>query len=99
MASWFGDLGYRTARSFFSSGLLHPPWPLQVFLPLQPLSPVLQPPWPLQVFLPLQSCFPFSWSSRLMALTPRADFLIEVSLPPLTGSVEARAAVPSSRPL
>ena len=35
---------------------LQPPLPLQVFLPLQPLSPVLQPPWPLQEFLPEQSC-------------------------------------------
>ena len=30
--------------------------PLQLFLPLQPMSPVLQPPWPLQLFIPLQSC-------------------------------------------
>ena len=28
--------------------VLQPPLPLQVFLPLQPASPVLQPPWPLQ---------------------------------------------------
>src|SRR5580658_4980286 len=35
--------------------VLQPPLPLQLFLPLQPWSPVLQPPWPLQSFLPLQS--------------------------------------------
>jgi len=33
-----------------------PPLPLQLFLPLQPLSPVEQPPVPLQLFLPLQEC-------------------------------------------
>src|ERR1700744_5011334 len=37
--------------------VLQPPWPLQSFLPLQPLADALQPPWPLQSFLPLQSCF------------------------------------------
>jgi hypothetical protein len=35
---------------------LQPPLPLQLFLPLQPMSPALQPPWPLQLFSPLQSC-------------------------------------------
>jgi hypothetical protein len=35
---------------------LQPPLPLQLFLALQPWSPVLQPPWPLQLFMPLQSC-------------------------------------------
>lgn len=33
-----------------------PPLPLQLFLPLQPLSLDLHPPWPLQSFLPLQEC-------------------------------------------
>src|SRR5208283_3101784 len=36
--------------------VLQPPLPLQLFLPLQPMSPVLQPPCPLQLFWPLQSC-------------------------------------------
>jgi hypothetical protein len=36
---------------------LQPPLPLQLFLPLQPISPVVQPPLPLQLFMPLQSCF------------------------------------------
>jgi hypothetical protein len=35
---------------------LQPPLPLQLFLPLQPMSPELQPPCPLQLFIPLQSC-------------------------------------------
>jgi hypothetical protein len=35
---------------------LQPPLLLQLFLPLQPMSPVLQPPLPLQLFRPLQSC-------------------------------------------
>jgi hypothetical protein len=35
---------------------LQPPLPLQLFLPLQPISPVVQPPLPLQLFMPLQSC-------------------------------------------
>src|SRR5580698_10506708 len=35
---------------------LQPPLPLQLFLPLQPISPVLQPPLPLQLLRPLQSC-------------------------------------------
>ena len=52
-----------------SSGILEPsvaqpPLPLQLFLPLQPLSLLLQPPWPLQSFLPLQECLAVS------ALTP-----------------------------
>ena len=42
--------------------MAHPPLPLQLFLPLQPLSPVLQPPWPLQSFLPLQECLEVSLS-------------------------------------
>ena len=37
-----------------------PPLPLQLFWPLQPLSPVLQPPLPLQSFLPLQECLSLS---------------------------------------
>src|SRR5579883_244037 len=36
-----------------------PPFPLQEFFPLQPLSLVLQPPLPLQEFWPLQACFSF----------------------------------------
>ena len=32
--------------------MLQPPLPLQLFLPLHPLSPLLQPPWPLQSLPP-----------------------------------------------
>src|SRR6187401_2231846 len=38
------------------TGTAQPPWPLQEFLPAQPLSPVEQPPMPLQAFMPLQLC-------------------------------------------
>jgi hypothetical protein len=44
---------FRPARG---QATLQPPLPLQLFLPLQPMSPVLQPPLPLQLFMPLQSC-------------------------------------------
>src|SRR2546423_9105474 len=63
----------RRGYNFLSSPLvLQPPLPLQLFLPLQPLSPVLQPPWPLQSFLPLQSCLPFSASATVFASSPVA---------------------------
>src|SRR6187401_705228 len=39
------------------TGTAQPPWPLQEFLPAQPLSPVEQPPMPLQALAPLQLCF------------------------------------------
>src|SRR5258708_2709318 len=46
-----------------------PPFPLQEFLPAQPLSPVLQPPLPLQPFLPAQSWVsPFFSSASTPAL-------------------------------
>jgi hypothetical protein len=38
--------------------MLHPPWPLQAFWPLQAWLSVLHPPWPLQAFWPLQACLP-----------------------------------------
>ena len=47
-------------NDYFFSAVEQPPWPLQEFLPLQPLSLPPQPPWPLQAFLPLQSCVAFS---------------------------------------
>lgn len=51
----------------------HPPFPLHVFLPLQPLSPLLQPPWPLQVFCPLHECVPLS--SIVPTFTPEGFVL------------------------
>ena len=38
-----------------------PPFPLQEFFPLQPLSLALQPPLPLQEFLPSQECLSLSF--------------------------------------
>src|SRR5262252_6457276 len=45
---------------FLEPSVAQPPFPLQEFLPLHPLSLVLQPPLPLQEFLPSQPCFSFS---------------------------------------
>src|SRR5438309_9553254 len=88
---------------YFDSLVLQPPLPLQLFLPLQPLSPVLQPPLPLQSFLPLQSCLSLSVSSSLMTFWPAsmAAFLRVLSCDGVddVGSVAARAAVPMSKPL
>ena len=72
-----------------------PPLPLQLFLPLQPLSLLLQPPLPLQEFCPLQACFSgFLVVSGLSWLSAENDVLA-VLYP-----VEARTAtpVPASRP-
>ena len=44
------------ALGILEPSVAQPPLPLQLFLPLQPLSLDLQPPWPLQSFLPLQEC-------------------------------------------
>src|SRR5581483_12417631 len=43
-------------REGLDPSVAQPPLPLQLFLPLQPLSLLLQPPWPLQSFLPLHEC-------------------------------------------
>ena len=40
--------------------MAQPPFPLQEFFPLQPLSPDLHPPSPLQPFFPLQEFLPLS---------------------------------------
>ena len=50
----------------FDPSVAQPPLPLQLFLPLQPLSLLLQPPWPLQSFLPLQECLLVSWWSEAL---------------------------------
>ena len=52
---------------------MQPPLPLQLFLPLQPLSPVLQPPWPLQAFMPLQSCLAVDESEALVPALPLSE--------------------------
>src|SRR5271166_1320734 len=72
-----------------------PPLPLQLFLPLQPLSPLLQPPLPLQEFWPLQACFSgFLVVSGLSWLSAENDALA------VWNTVEAwtTAPVPASRP-
>src|SRR5438874_6809588 len=51
---------YCGAWSIGLPSVRQPPLPLQLFLPLQPLSLVLQPPLPLQSFLPLQECLSLS---------------------------------------
>src|SRR6516162_997541 len=55
-----------------------PPFPLQEFLVLQPLSPVLQPPCPLHSFWPLQPCLPFA-SSICWRETPALLFAVAVA--------------------
>ena len=86
---------------FFSSFLTglpsftaQPPFPLQEFLPPQPLSPVLQPPLPLQEFLPAHEWVsPFS-SARTPALSaevlPVFCAALARSVPP--AMIPARAA-------
>ena len=75
--------------------MAQPPLPLQLFLPLQPLSPLLQPPLPLQEFWPLQACFSgFLVVSGLSWLRAENDALAVLN------TVEAwtTAPVPASRP-
>jgi hypothetical protein len=60
---------------------LQPPLPLQLFLPLQPMSPELHPPCPLQLFMPLQSCL---LTAVVEALEPALELdlqLVVVSVP------------------
>ena len=58
------SLSGQSSMAYAAGGLepsvAQPPLPLQLFLPLQPLSLVLQPPLPLQSFLPLQECLSLS---------------------------------------
>src|SRR5579862_564207 len=72
---------------------LQPPLPLQVFLPLQPLSPALQPPWPLQLFMPLQPCLP---RSPLGALVPGELVLVSCALATTPDSNPVMAAATRS---
>ena len=64
--------GCRLVGDYFFSGILEPsvaqpPLPLQLFLPLQPLSPLLHPPLPLQEFWPLQACFSLALESSFLS--------------------------------
>jgi len=79
-----------------------PPLPLQVFLPLQPASPVLQPPLPLQEFCPLRACFSFFASQMLPEDCPASALLEDNPWPAeLEETVLAfrRVIVPPSRPV
>jgi len=63
---------------------LQPPLPLQLFLPLQPISPVLQPPLPLQLFMPLQSCL--------------SEAVLEADVPVSLEEQPVLTMVPASKP-
>ena len=86
-----------------------PPFPLQEFFPLQPLSPVLQPPWPLQSFLPLQLCLAVSAKEAavvasfpivlLLAVTAVAVEAVTVLAADVTGAAFNLAVVPPTRPV
>ena len=73
--------------SRINQATLQPPLPLQLFFPLQPMSPALQPPWPLQLFMPLQSC--------LLMLESDAAALPELSLE----QPVMESALPATRPV
>src|SRR5438067_457891 len=87
-------------EGFLDPSVAQPPLPLQLFLPLQPLSPALQPPLPLQSFLPLQECL--SLSSMPTRRTPAcvADFDAEALAGPLlVFGAWAEAEVPPTKPV
>src|SRR5580698_7424437 len=80
----------------FDPSVAQPPLPLQLFLPLQPLSLALQPPLPLQSFLPLQACLSgASWPTMRMPAETALTLLWPEPL--LTGC--AAAMVPPTRPV
>src|SRR5579875_1506643 len=76
--------------------VLQPPLPLQLFLPLQPLSLLLQPPWPLQSFLPLQECLAcLAWGAVVNDALPA----FRMGVTPVVPVVDACMTVaPLSRP-
>ena len=77
-----------------------PPFPLQLFLPLQPLSLLLQPPWPLQSFLPLQECLavPVFWPCASTS-TPALEETLALEEPSLCAVCAwSRTDVPPSKP-
>src|SRR5271165_27425 len=80
--------------------VLQPPLPLQLFLPLQPWSPVLQPPWPLQSFLPLQSWVVVvpSMARALTPALPSITVLTEVAEEMPTVAAVARLEAPLIKP-
>ena len=75
--------------------MAQPPLPLQLFLPLQPWSPVEQPPVPLQLFLPLQECLAggvLSWPAKSIPAVKPVTFA-----EPLVAALAA-TDVPPTRP-
>src|ERR1700743_448401 len=80
----------------FDPSVAQPPLPLQLFLPLQPLSLLLQPPWPLQSFLPLQECLLVSWSMDAFANDALPTFATDVAL--VVDAAACTVAAPPSRP-
>src|SRR5216683_6461499 len=80
---------------FLEPSVAQPPFPLQEFLPLQPLSLVLQPPLPLQEFLPSQACF--SFLSAAVETWPAAADRVGWDLLD-DGAPWSRARVPPSKP-
>src|SRR6516165_5796580 len=55
-----GAEGFYSSLGGLEPSVAQPPLPLQLFLPLQPLSPALHPPLPLHEFWPLQACLSLS---------------------------------------
>src|SRR5260221_7789176 len=83
---------------FLEPSVAQPPFPLQEFLPLHPLSLVLQPPLPLQEFLPSQLCFSFSSAFVVVESWPACEENVDWELPD-AGAAFKRAIVPPSKPV
>jgi len=76
---------------------LQPPLPLQLFLPLQPMSPEVQPPWPLQEFWPLQSCLLMALSEDFAPLSfdaqPAVVMIVPATNPVIAAEIISALAV------
>jgi len=73
-----------------------PPFPLQEFFPLQPLSLVLQPPWPLQEFLPWQEFLSVAFCAVSLDCPYAAKAVPEC---PVAGAAFTRLIVPPRSPV
>jgi hypothetical protein len=97
-------VGTYTASGFEPS-VAQPPFPLQEFLPLHPLSLALHPPWPLQSFFPLQECLSPSAAkdTLLKEVLPGCNAApVTFAVTPAaagTGVADSLAAVPLSKPV
>src|ERR1700743_1257745 len=90
------------ARCGLEPSVAQPPFPLQLFLPLQPLSLALHPPWPLQSFLPLQECLPVSWKLLFRCTAvPTFELALALGCPFgwVAGCALRRAEVPPNKPV